>query len=150
MYSKPLLIASWCEPENAVKTSSPAIWMTLMHFHLCAFFIYVFDFIHLIYIKFRVNALCEHIKCNGEYINVSCAFAVAEQSAFNTLCTGKQSKLTCGYSRSSVVMRMNTDYCTIFVWQVAAKIFDLVCIAVRGGHFHGGRQIKNNSSERQR
>ena len=92
------------------------------------------DFLNLVdimEIKLGVNALSIHIQRQSYYINIACAFAVAEKRALDSVRTRKNTELRSRHGSASVVMRMKADDRVLSVGQVAAEIFYLIRKEIR-------------------
>ena len=120
------------------------IWLTRRNLHFCAALVNLFDFFNIVEIKLGVYALGPHIESQGHDINVACTLAVAEQSAFYTVCACHKSKLCSSYALSSVIVWVEGNNCCITIRQMSAKIFYLVCITVRSRALYCGWQIEYN------
>ena len=105
--------------------------MTRRNAHLCATLVNLFNLFDVMEIKLWVNALRPHIECKSDDVNIARSLAVAEQCALNSVCTRKQTKLGSRNACSSVVVRMKRNDSCISVWQMTAKILDLVSVTVR-------------------
>ena len=94
--------------------------------------------------KFRVDTLTEHIKCNGDNVRVTCSFTVTEYCTLNSVRTCKQCKFAWRNACTSVVMCVNADNKMFTIVKVLAHIFDLVGIYVCCRNFDSWRKIYDN------
>ncbi len=95
-------------------------------------------------VQVRLNALGEHVKCNGNNVKVAGTFAVTKKRAFDSVCACHKCQLCGSNAGATVVVRMNTDNGSFAVFHITAEVFNLVCVSISGAHFHGGRQVKDN------
>ena len=95
-------------------------------------------------IKLRINALGIHIQGEGNDIDITCAFAVSEKSAFNSVCTGKESKLSICDSTAPVVVGVQGNDNVFTVFEVIAHILYLVSVNIGSGKLNSDRQIDND------
>jgi hypothetical protein len=102
--SKPFLIASWCEPENAVKTRSPQ--GALVHGQLVAVLGGALDLVDVAEVDLRVDALREQVDAQGDQVDVAGALAVAEQAALDAVGAGHVAELGGGDRGAAVVVRV--------------------------------------------
>ena len=74
-------------------------------------------------------------------IRITCSLTVSEKSTFNSVCTCHNTKLTCSYCTSSVIVCMEAYNKAVSVLYISAYIFHLVCIYIRCSHFNSIWQI---------
>ena len=60
------------------------IWLTLINMHSCKFLIIRTDFWHIGKIQFWIYAMCIHIHCQSNNVNVTGTLTVSKQSTFDT------------------------------------------------------------------
>ena len=113
----------------------------LVDFHVGAALIDFLIFGKIAKIKLGVYALRVHVQPHRYNVQVACALAVAKKRSFYPLRAGKQCKLGCRHAAAAVIVWMNADNGGFSVWQMAYKIFNLICKGVGGAHFHRVGQI---------
>ncbi len=137
-------MASWCEPENAVKTRSPPYGCALGHRQLVAVLHGAADFVDVGEVDHRVDALDEHVQAQGHQVHVAGPLAVAEQAAFDPVRAGQVAQLGGRDAGAAVVVRVQGQDDALPRVQVAAHPLDGVGVDVGGGHFHRGRQVDDD------
>ena len=120
------------------------IRLTLRHAHFRAFLINLFDIEDMRKVQLRVNVLRKHIQRHRHDIQIAGTLTVAEQRAFNAVCTSQQRQLSAGNARAAVIMRMHADNRCLAVFNMTAEIFNLVSISIRRTHLYGRGQIEDN------
>src|SRR5574344_3047572 len=95
-------------------------------------------------VEFGIYTLRIHIERHVHNVQISGTFTIAEQTAFNTVGTGKQSELARCNTFAAVVMVMKTDYHVITPGNMSAEIFDLIGKYIRCCSFYRRRQIQND------
>ena len=107
------------------KNQCAAVRLTLVNVHSCHALVSLCDSGQIGEVQLGVNSVSEHIHCNCDDINVSCSFAVAEESTFNSVGTCKQTQLGIGNCTAAVIVGVER-YDNIFTAvEVIAHIFDL-------------------------
>ena len=91
--------------------------------------------------KFRVDTLTEHIKCNSDNVRVTCSFTVTEYCTLNSVRTCKQCKFACGNTASTVIVRMKGNDYVFTVFQIITHVFHLTCIHMRHRMLNRNRQV---------
>lgn len=108
------------------------IGMAVMHLHAGAFFINFTDLTDVGEIQLRVHALGIHIHRDIHDVRIARAFAVSKEGPFHTLRACQEAQLGGGRRRTAVVVRMQADDDAVAVFDMAAEIFDLIRVMVRG------------------
>lgn len=67
------------------------------------------------------------VEGEGDEVDVACAFAVAEEAAFDALGRGEEAELGGGEGGAAVIVRVEGDEGAGAVGEVRAEVFDL-CI----------------------
>ena len=101
---------------------------------------------HVREVQLRIHAVGVHVHGQSDRIHVACALAVAEQTAFHTLCSCQQCQFRIGNAGTAVVVRMGGQNDGIPAMEAVTAILDLVGINVRETHFHGHRQVDDHGS----
>ena len=91
-----------------------------------------------------IDALAVEIHRQRHQTDVTGAFAVAEQAAFDAVGAGHHRQLRAGDAGSPVVMRMDADAHIGAAREVTTKILNLIGINVRRAHFYRRGQIDNH------
>jgi hypothetical protein len=76
-------------------------------------------------VEIRVDPLCVQIEGEGNDVDVACTLAVAEQAAFYSISTGKDTELCCCYCLSSVIVIVQADDHFFSLGDVRTKVLDL-------------------------
>ena len=126
------------------KCQCTSVRLTFRNVHTSASFVNLFDFKNIGEVQFRINALSKHIQCNSNDVQVTGAFAVTEESTFDTVCACHYSKFCGSNASTTVIVGVDTDNGSFAVFHIAAEIFDLVCVGVSSAHFHCGRQVEDD------
>ena len=92
-------------------------------------------------IEVRLHAVGVHIERNGDDIDITGAFAVAEKSTLNAVSAREQSKFGVRDTAAAVVMRVEGDFKGIPAVQYLAHIFYLLCVNMRKAFLNGDGQI---------
>ena len=124
------------------KVTSPRA--SLVDGQLVAVFRGAFDFIQVTKINLGVNPLGEQVQSQRYQVNVSGALTVTKQAPFNAVGTRHIAKLRCRDSGSTVVVGVQAQNDVVPVVQVPRHPLNRVGIQVRGGHFHGRRQVDDH------
>ena len=121
-----------------------AVGLTRRHVHSRELFIDLYRFAYIRKVEFRVDALTVHIKRQRDYVHVSRTLAVAEQSALDSVRTGKQCRFRIGDSAASVVVRVRGKHDGVAVRHMFVHIFDLAGVYVRHTVRYRDGQIDNS------
>ena len=109
-------MASWWDPEKAVKTSLPAG--------------------DILQIQLRIDTLGEHVVSHCQNIDISGSLAVAQKGSFHALRACKKGQLCSCHAASSVIVRVNAENNAVSVLEMAAHPLDLVCVDVGRRHLN--------------
>jgi hypothetical protein len=146
--SEPFLIASWCEPENAVKTSSPRIGMARVDRQLVA----VLDrrgsiCVDVGEVEPGIDALRVEVERERHEVDVAGALAVAEQAALDAVRARPAGRSSAAATpRAAVVVRVQrNDQRSRGLVQVAADPLDLVGVDVGRRRLDRGGQVERSS-----
>ena len=114
-----------------------------MHLHAGAFFINFTDLTDVGEIQLRVHALGIHIHRDIHDVRIARALAVSKEGPFHTLRACQEAQLGGGRRRTAVVVRMQADDDAVAVFDMAAEIFDLIRVMVRGAHLHRVGEVQD-------
>ncbi len=137
-------MASWWEPEKAVKTRSPPYGERSGTGQLVAVLDGAADLVHVGEVDLRVDALAEQVHAQGDQVDVAGAFAVAEEAALDAVGAGQVAELGRGDAGAAVVVRVQGEHDRVAVRQVAVHPLDRVGVDVRRRHFDGRRQVQDH------
>ena len=112
---------------------------------LVAIFRHAHEIIHIRDIELGVNALAEHVHGHGDDINIAGALTIAEQGAFDTVCTRHQAKLSCGHRTAAIIMGVEAVGDAIAIFEIAHAPFNLIGVDVGRGGLNRERQIEDQS-----
>ena len=107
------------------------IWLTRGNFHPCHAFIYLTNVAHIGKIKFRINALGEHIHCKCDNIHISCTLTVSKQRSLDTISSCEDAKLCITDAGAAVIMRVKGKNHIFSVAQMFVEILYLACKYMR-------------------
>ena len=117
-----------------------------MDVHASDALIHFDKFGHVREVKLRVDAEREHIHRQRDDIDVACAFAVAEERAFNPVRARQQSELTISHAATAVVVRVQAEDNFIAELEVLVNVRNLRGVNVRQTHFDGHGDIDNRAA----
>lgn len=89
-----------------------------------------------------VDALGVEVECEGDKVNITGAFAVAEETTFDTVSAGHLGKFGGCNGAAPVVMWVQGDANFLTLRDVSCEVLDLVGVDIRGGHFDGCGEVK--------
>ena len=84
------------------------------------------------------------IQGHGHDVQISRAFAIAEQSSFHSIRAGEQAEFRRGHAGATIVVSVQTDDKRIAVFEIAAHPFNLVGINIGHRDLDRVRQIQNH------
>ena len=126
------------------KDQFSSIRASLINFHTGDSLIYFRNCRHIGEIQLWINPMAVHIHCQCDCVNISGAFTIAEQTAFNAICTSQQAKFRICNPCTAVIVRMKGQNDRVTVFEILMHVFDLRGINMRHRHLYGGRQIDNH------
>ena len=137
-------MASWWEPEKAVKTRSPTYgwrgwigsWVQCSKVRATALMSEKS--------RLRIDALRVHVEGEGDEIDVAGALAVAEEAALDAVGAGHEAELGGGDGGAAVIVRVEADEDAVAAGEVLVHPLDLVGVDVGRGDLDRGREIEDD------
>lgn len=111
-------------------------------------FVHLADLRHVREIQFRVHTVGVHVHGKCHRIHVARPLAVAEQTAFHSLCPGQERQLRIGNACAPVVVGMGGEDDGIATVEPVAAVLNLVGVDVRQAHFDGDGKVDDHGAVR--
>ena len=125
------------------KDQCARVRLAVVNVHSCNALIHLDEFRHVRKIKFGVYAQCKHVHRQSNYVNISGAFAVAKERAFNSIRARQKSQLTIRHAATSVVVRVQAQNNFVAELEIFTYVGDLRGVNVRQTHFNSDGNIYN-------
>ena len=94
-------------------------------------------------IEFGVDALGEHVECDGHHVDIAGALTVAEERALDPVGASHHAELGSGDTGAAIVVRVQRENDRVAVLHVAQEAFDHVGVEVGGRHLDRRRQVED-------